>query len=126
MALTTDDIAAGEKHILLVYSGHTTTADIMIRFMLRFVINKSLMLKTKEAKDIRGMDIQWADTVLVVRGADYLLAKVCTAAHRAHRLCILYIDDDLLLLYKKGDIYHKALMECIRSADVLWTSNQNV
>ena len=113
-------------NLLMVYVGYTTTADIMKRFMLMYANETYVNIRSIEGLEVRKEDIEWSDIVLIVRGADYFLFKIMEAAKKAKRLCIFYIDDDLLTLYDNKSEQFVCLTNCLKLADILWTSNKNI
>lgn len=112
--------------VLVVYSGQTTTAEIMRKLMMQFSIKKCVPVRILEATVVSANDIQLADTVVIVRGANYLLTRIIRAAFKAGRKCIFYIDDDLMTLFPDGSIYQRYLKDIMHSSDVIWTSNPNL
>ena len=112
--------------ILIVYAGQTTTAEIMRKLMQRFSAVRGVRVNILEAASVTREAIQEADTVVVVRGANFILAKVIAAASKAQKKCVFYIDDDLLSLYPEGSEYRKYLLDTMRRADIIWTSNPNL
>ena len=115
-----------KSKVLLVTAGRTTTADIMNKLLLLLSDRAQNILISKDALNVGRDDIKGADTVIIVRGADYYLSKICDAAYSAKKCCILYLDDDLLALYDKGSPYFNYLMKCIKNSNVFWTSNINI
>lgn len=115
-----------KSKVLLVYAGKTTTADIMIRLMSEYARTCSISIRSIEALTVDSTDLNWADSVLIIRGADFLLSKILSSAKKVGKRCLLYIDDDLLSLYEPGSRFYKYLMICLKSTDILWVSNKNV
>ena len=99
--------------ILLVYAGKTTTADIVIRLMQKFARRNEIEVKAVENIYVRKHDIEWASCVLVIRGADFFLSKIIETAKKAGKFCVFYIDDDLLSVYGKNNIYGKYIKKCV-------------
>lgn len=122
--MTNDSMS--NANILIVFAGKTTTADIMVRLMTEYSKVRPVNVRTKEVLELTGADIEWSDTVIIVRGADYFLSQIIVKAKKAGKKCIFYIDDDLLSIYKDNIEFYEYLKKCLETADVLWTSNHNI
>lgn len=112
--------------LLIVYAGKTTTADITIRLMRLFAERYEISVQCIENLKVKNCDIKWADTVLIIRGADYFLSQIMIAAKKAGKRCIFYLDDDLISLFDKKDVYYNFLIKCLKYTDILWVSNSNI
>lgn len=91
-------------------------------------------LRFVETKNIKNADIAWADTVISVRGSEYISLCVLRAAKQAGRKVIYFLDDDLLDIpqgnesspyFSCGSI-KETIEEALRCADILWCVNQSV
>lgn len=115
-----------KTRVLIVYSGYTTTAEIVNKMMLDYANNRAIDICIKEDVKIHKSDISWSDVVLLVRGASKYMANICKAAYAANRYVILYLDDDLLRLLDNEAEEKKYLCKVLHNINCFWTSNQHI
>ena len=115
-----------KSKLLIVYAGKTTTAEILIRLMDEYAKIRKVEVRAKEVLSLSSEDINWSDTPIAVRGADFFLSRIIIKAKKNGKQCVLYLDDDLLSLYGSQSDYYSYLIDCFEHIDILWGSNKRI
>lgn len=95
------------------------------------VTDKKCEVKFKRTLDIKKNDIAWCDTLICVRGCEYLTLKIVQAAKKAERKVVYFLDDDLLDIpkniscseYFDNDEIKGNLIKILEQSDINWCVN---
>ncbi|MBE5913518.1 MAG: glycosyltransferase family 4 protein [Pseudobutyrivibrio ruminis] len=125
------------KKILIVFSERIPSVEIICNLLQNFKKDVAIDIKERLIVECTKADIEWSDTILVIRPFDISMVGILRAAKKSNREIIVYLDDDLLhlpqifssglrklcstVLYRMN---RYALKEALEICDVFWGSSE--
>lgn len=95
-----------------------------------------LNFKYKETRNITQQDIELADVIVCIRGAEEVEVQIVDRCKNQGKYVINYLDDDLLNIYSLSKSYNKAYFEkesvrnnlnlIMEKSHCLWTTNNKI
>lgn len=91
-------------------------------------------VRFKRTAEITKKDILWADIVISVRGCETFSCSIIRAAKKADRLCLYFLDDDLLHIpeesisyaYFQDPLIQDNMKTILSLCDALWGTNDRI
>ena len=122
-------------HILIECPELIPSVSVGVIEPLKPLQNKNLCdVRFIRTVEIKTEHIVWADILITVRGSDPLTYSIVSAAKKADRFIIYYLDDDLLNIPRESSTWEyyslaevrENIISLLTKSDVLWGVNRNI